>query len=77
MTPCGVTSLNPRDLIGRIYVGDHLTLPYIKYISCKSHGFWEDFLSFSHYKCLWPLDPRDMTSLDPRGLIDMIYVRGH
>ena len=43
--------MTPRGLIGRIYVGDHKTLLYTKYISCGPHGFREeDFLSFSHYK---------------------------
>ena len=36
---CGVA----RCLIGRIYVGDHLTLLHTKYISCGPHGFREDF----------------------------------
>ena len=49
--PRGMASLDPRGLIGRIYVGVHLTLLHTKYISCGPHGFREeDFLSFSHYK---------------------------
>ena len=45
----GVASLDPMDLIGRIYVGDYLTLLHTKYISCGPHGFREeDFLIFSH-----------------------------
>ena len=30
----GVANLDPRGKVGRIYVGDHWTLLYIKYISC-------------------------------------------
>ena len=30
MTPCGVASLEPRGLTGRIYVGDHCTLLHNK-----------------------------------------------
>ena len=34
----------------------------------------EDFLSFFHYKFMGANDPRDVASLDPRGLISRIYV---
>ena len=45
--PWGMAPLDPRDLIGRIYVGDHKTLLHIKYISCGPHGFREeDFFTF-------------------------------
>ena len=30
----GVDKFEPRGMVGRIYVGDHWTLLYIKYISC-------------------------------------------
>ena len=40
--PRGVASLGPRGLIGRIYVGDHLTLIHNKYVSCGPHGFREE-----------------------------------
>ena len=53
-----VASLDPRGLIGRIYVGDHYTLLHTKYISCGPHGFREeDFLSFSHYRSMGANDP--------------------
>ena len=40
----GVASLDPRALIGRIYVGNHSTLLHTKFISCGPHGFRdEDF----------------------------------
>ena len=45
--PWGVTNLDPKGMIGRIYVGNHKTLLQTKYISCRHHGFIEeDFLSF-------------------------------
>ena len=46
--PRGVTSLDPRGLMGKIYVGDHQTLLYTKYISSGPHGFRQDdfFLKF-------------------------------
>ena len=56
--PRAVASLNPRVLIGRIYVGAHRTLLHTKYISCGPLGFREeDFLSFSHYKSMGANDP--------------------
>ena len=73
-----MASLDPRGLIGRIYVGDHQTLLYTEHISCEPHGFREeDFLSFSHYKSMGANDPRSVASLDPRGLIGRIYVADH
>ena len=51
--PRGVANLDPRGTVGRIYVGDHLTLLYTKYLSSGPHGFREeDFLSVSHYKSI-------------------------
>ena len=40
--PLGMASLGPRGLIGRMYVGDHLTLLHAKYISSGPHGFREE-----------------------------------
>ena len=43
----GVVSLDPRGLIGRIYVVDDYTLLHTKYISSGPHGFREeDFYKF-------------------------------
>ena len=59
----GIASLDPRGLIGRIYIGDHYTLLHTTYISSGSHGFREeDFLSFSHYKSMGANNPRGMAS---------------
>ena len=44
--PRGVANLDPRGMVGRIYVGDYLTLLLTKYLSSGPHGFREDFLSF-------------------------------
>ena len=78
MTTCGVASLEPRGLTGRIYVGDHYTLLHTQYISSGPHGFREeDFLSFSHYKSIGAIDPRGMASLDLRGLIGRSYLVDH
>ena len=69
MTPPGAASSKSRGLIGRIYIGDHYTLLHTQYISCGPHGFREeDVLSFSHYKSTGANGPRDLASLDPRGL---------
>ena len=72
-----MVNLDPRGLIGRIYVGDHYTLLHTKYISSWPHGFREDFLSFSHYKSIGVNDPWSMASLGPRVLIGRIYVGDH
>ena len=75
--PQGVASLDPRSLIGRIYVVDHYTLIHTKYISSGLHGFREDFLSFSHYKSMGANDPRGVANLNPRGMVRRIYVGDH
>ena len=45
ITPQGVTSYDHKGLIGRIYVGHHLTLLHTctKYKSSGPHGFIEAF----------------------------------
>ena len=52
MSPEGVATFDPRGMVGRIYVGDYLTLLHTKYLSSGPHGFREeDFLKFVfHYK---------------------------
>ena len=42
MTPMVWTNFDPRGMVGRIYVGDHWTLLYIKYISCGPELKWRD-----------------------------------
>ena len=39
-----MANLDPGSMVGRIYVGDHHTLLYTKYISCGPHGSSQDFL---------------------------------
>ena len=75
--PSGVANLDPRSMVGRIHVGDHLTLLHTKYLSSGPHGFREeDFLSFSHYKSMGatcchgsqdsnPISPKIIYSLSP------------
>ena len=42
--PWGMANLDPRGMIGRIYVGDHLTMLHNKYLSSGPYGFRkEDF----------------------------------
>ena len=41
--PWGVANLDPRGMIGRIYVGDHLTLLHTKYLSSGPYGFRKNF----------------------------------
>ena len=40
--PHGVAKLDPRGMVGRIYVGDHKTLLHTKYIGSGPHDFRED-----------------------------------
>ena len=40
--PHGMISLDPRGMVGRIYVGDHKTLLHTKYVSSGPHGFREE-----------------------------------
>ena len=44
MTAQGVASLDPRSMVGRIYVGDHQTLLHTKYMNCGPHGFREEYI---------------------------------
>ena len=77
MTPV-VLPVWTQGLISRIYVGDHLTLLHTKYTSCGPHNFREeDFLHFSHYKSVGANDPWGMANLDPRGIVNRIYVGDH
>ena len=65
-------------MIGRIYVGDHLTLLHTKYVRRGPHGFREeDFCSFSHYKSMGANEPLGAANLDPKGIIGRIYVGNH
>ena len=41
--PLGVANLDPRGMVGRIYVRVHLTLLHTKYVSSGPHGFRKDF----------------------------------
>ena len=76
--PRAMASLDTRGMVGRIYVGDHLTLLHTKYLSSGHYGFRkDDFLSFFHYKSMGANDPQGVASLDPRVLICRIYVGDH
>ena len=68
--PRGVANLDPRGLIGRIYLGDHQTFLHTKSVSSGTHDFrGEDFLRFFTYTVLYKHDPWGVVSLDSRGLI--------
>ena len=40
--PLGVADLDLRGMVGRIYVGDHLTLLHTKYLNSGPYGFREE-----------------------------------
>ena len=48
--PRGVANLDPRGMIGRIYVEYHLTLLHTKYTSFRPCGFREE-----HFKMFFPI----------------------
>ena len=78
MTPWGMANLDPRSMIGRIYVGYHYLLLHTKYKSSGPHGLREeDFFIFSYCMTMGDDDPQGMTNLDPRGIIGRIYVEYH
>ena len=55
--PRGVANLDPRGMVGRIHVGDHLTLLLTKHLSSGPYDFREDFWKFSHYKSMGDNEP--------------------
>ena len=69
---------DPRGMVGRIYIGDHLMLLHTKYLSSGPNGFRdEDFLSITHYKSMGAKEPRGVAYSDPRGMVGRIYVGDH
>ena len=73
-----MATLDPRDMVGRIYEGDCKRLLHTKYKSSGPHGFREeDCLCFSYCKTMGVNDPRSVVNLDPRGMIGRIYVGYH
>ena len=40
--PQGVANLDPRVMVGRIYVGNHLMLQHTKYLSSGPYGIREE-----------------------------------
>ena len=79
MTPWGMANLDPRSMIGRIYVGCHYLLLHTKYKKSGPHGLREEdfFFLFSYCMTMGDDDPRGVTNLDPRGIIGRIYVEYH
>ena len=54
-----VANLDPRGMVGMVYVGDHPTLLYTKYTSCGPHDYRkEDLKEKSHYKSMRAIDPQ-------------------
>ena len=77
--PPGVASLDPRCLIGRIYVGDPkhhfiLNLLALSLIVSEKKFFLRFFSYIVLYKHMTPLG---MASLEPKGLIGRIYGGDH
>ena len=71
----GVANLDPRGMIGRIYVDYHLTLLHTKYQALGLVVLEKKiFKCFSHYKPMADNDaPRGVANLDPRVTIGKNY----
>ena len=67
--PRGVANLDPRGMIGRIYVEYHLTLLHTKYASFRPCGFrGEDVLNVFPIISLWQImTPPGRGQFGPRG----------
>ena len=65
--PEGLVNLEPRGMVGMIYVGDHQTLLYIKHISCWPYGYGIEKV-FSNYKSMRAIDPHLHDNFSHKGL---------
>ena len=66
--PEGLANLEPRGMVGMIYVGDHQTLLYsLKYISCGPYGHKKEDFVFN-YKSMLAIDPHVHDKFSPKGL---------
>ena len=66
--PEGLANLEPRDMVGMIYVGDHLHCYILVY---KLWALWlgiKDFLSFSNYKSMRAIDLHVHDKFSLKGL---------
>ena len=73
MTPQGVANLDPRSMIGRIYV--HCYTQNIKALGLMVKRRF--FFIFSYCMTMGDDDPRGVDNLVPRGMIGRIYVEYH
>ena len=72
--PRGVANLDPRGMIGRIYVEYHLTLLHTKYTSFRPCGFREEYFQMFPIMSPWQImTPRGVANLDPRVTIGRNY----
>ena len=72
------TNFNPRGIVGRIYEVNNYALLHTKYRRCGLHGFTLIFFLevFQHYKSMEANDPQGIVNLDPRSMVDTIYIGG-
>ena len=71
--PRVVANSDPKDMIGRIYVGYHLTLFHTKFTGFRPCGFKEEDFYVIHIICLWQIMmPPGMANLDPRDMVGRI-----
>ena len=61
-----MASLDPRGMVGRIYVGDHLSLLCTKYLSLGLMVSMKKIFEVFFPLCLWEImSPWGMANLDP------------
>ena len=74
--PQGVANSDPRGVIGRTYVGDHLSLIHAKYPNSGPSTFREeDFFKDFPVVSIWGLlSHRGVANFDPSGMVGRIYV---
>ena len=64
--------MDPRGMVGRIYMEDHFTLLHTKYQSSAPCGFREEDFFY-----VFPMRPPGRGRMDPRGTVGRIYKEGH
>ena len=69
--PRGGAIFDPRGMIGRIYIEDHLTLLHTKY-EIWSLWFWR-----RRFFYVFPRHPEGRASMDHRGTVGRIYKEDH
>ena len=75
--PSGVANLDPRGMVGRIYVGDHLTLLHTKSVSSEPQSYSKNIFKGSlAILSTYTYDPLECGQFGPQGLVWQDLRRG-